>query len=435
MGDGLTGYPPISALIWPVAVFFLATLVAILDRQILFLLVDQVSKDLQINDVQISLLEGAAFSICYASCALPIGLLADRYSRKTIAVCGILCWSAATVWGGFTNTFEEMFLSRVFVGLGEATLMPTAISFISDLAAPSKRGRPISFMLTGNSLGRGATILIVSGILAVAGSQQFFFSPWISDVAPWRLAFFVCGFLGLPVAVLLVTLREPPRRADGQQSRWDLRPALRYGLTHARVLLPFMFCSAALSIGNYGMAAWGPSLLIRHFDLTAIQVGAWYGPAMMVAGPLGSLTGGYLSDRASAVGGARARLLFMAIACLGFLPGAFAVFAPHWAGAIALIAFSTASFSITGAMHSTVAQDLVPGHMRSTMVGFQLLISTIIGFAGGPFVIALMTEHFFRDPSSVGYSMAATIPPAVVVAALLALMSWSALRGRPTIPG
>ncbi len=410
--------------------FFLANIVSILDRQILYLLVDPLRHDLGVTDVQISLLEGAAFSICYATLSLPLGLIADRYSRKRLAIAGVLCWSLATIVCGFASDFHTLFLCRIVVGLGEAALSPAAISMICDLAPPAKRGRPLSVLLTGTSLGKGATVLIVGLILALAGSRQFIFAPWVARMAPWREAFMVCGALGFVVAALFLTIREPARHLVAGQSAtpWSLKAKFAYVVRHARLLMPFFLCLSVLSIGNYGLAAWSPSLLMRHFGLTALQVGAWLGPALMVAGPFGSLMGGYLCDRASRRGGPPSRVLLVAISSLGFLPGAFAVFAPNAAIAIGLIAISTLSFSLTGAAHTTTNQDLVPAPMRGTAIGLVGFFVTFIGFAGGPLMIALMTEHLFRDPKLVGYSMAAAIAPAVLVASGCAALSWLALR-------
>ena len=425
-------YPERSRLIWPVAVFFLANIVAVLDSKILTMLVDPLRKELHITDVQISLLEGAAFSVCYLIVSIPIGLLVDQYSRKRLAIAGVLCWSIATAICGFTSDFRAMFLCRIFTGLGEAVLFPVTISTICDLAPPERRGLPLTFLLMGTSLGRGATVLIVGSILALAGASQLISTPWGSQIAPWRAAFIICGALGFVVSALLATIREPTRRLTRAQMSepWDLRAKLAYIVKNARVLLPFMLCLSVISVGNFGLAAWGPSLLIRHFGLSAPEVGAYLGPALIGASCLGALLGGYLSDRASSWGGPRARILLIAVSGLGLLPGAFAVFAPNATIAIVLITLSTASFLTTAAAHSTATQDLFPTPMRGTAASLVNTTVILVGSASGPLMIAVMTEHLFRDPAQVGYSMAAAIVPTVILGFILAIIARHALQGQ-----
>lgn len=437
LADSAAPYPPSHKLIWPVAVFFVAAVISILDRQIMFLLVDPIRESLNINDVQVSLLEGAAFSICYATMALPIGLLVDRVTRKWIAAAGVLIWSLATVWGGFANSFEEMFLSRIFVGLGEAALAPVAISIISDMAPPEKRGKPLGFFLMGNGVGKGATIAIVGAILAAAAAPALADNPWVQSVEPWRLSFIVCGAVGVFAAGLLLTIKEPPRRTRPSATAAktsQLGPAYRYFKDNFKMVAPFILALAILSIGNYGLAAWGPSLLIRQFGMTHQEVGGALGAALVIAGVTGAILGGTIADRASVKGGVIGRLRWNALSCLALIPGALAVFAPNAAVAIVMLASGTVAFSTFGCLHAASAQDIVPSNLRGTMVGMQVLITTVIGFVGGPLVIALMTEHLFRGPELVGYSMALTIVPAVAITFLTTIMTIRELRPRPNLP-
>ena len=101
------------------------------------------------DDVHIALLQGLAFGIFYATVGLPLGLLADRISRRTLVTIGVLVWSLATIGGGFAASFGALFTSRLLVGLGEAALGPAAVSLIADLFPPDRRGRPLSVFLAG----------------------------------------------------------------------------------------------------------------------------------------------------------------------------------------------------------------------------------------------------------------------------------------------
>src|SRR5882672_9596065 len=71
---------------------------------------------------------------------------------------------------------------------------------------------------------------------------------------------------------------------------------------------------ALLSIGDYGLLSWMPSLLSRKFALPPAELGLLFGVITAVASVAGALAGGILSDRAERRGGLRARLAPVALA-------------------------------------------------------------------------------------------------------------------------
>src|SRR5215472_14098694 len=99
------------------------------DRQILSLLVAPIKQDLGISDTRIGLLQGTAFALFYTVLGLPLGRLADR--RNLIAA-GVFLWSLMTGLCSVTASFRSLFLARIGVGVGEASLAPAAHSTIAD---------------------------------------------------------------------------------------------------------------------------------------------------------------------------------------------------------------------------------------------------------------------------------------------------------------
>ena len=131
---------------WTVVAILIATAVlSYTDRQVLSLLVDPIRGDMGISDTQISLLLGTAFAVIYGIAGIPLGLLADRISRRNLIFAGVSVWSLGTIACGFSHNFREIFASRIVVGLGEAALSPAAISLISDYFPPSRRGTAVGF--------------------------------------------------------------------------------------------------------------------------------------------------------------------------------------------------------------------------------------------------------------------------------------------------
>ena len=138
-------YPSPRYAWYVVIVLFLAYVVSFLDRQILSLLIEPIKEDLQLTDTMISLLQGFAFAIFYTIVGIPIGRLADRKNRKGIIMIGVSFWSLMTSLCGFAQNAIMLFLARMGVGVGEASLSPAAYSIISDYFPRGQRGKAASY--------------------------------------------------------------------------------------------------------------------------------------------------------------------------------------------------------------------------------------------------------------------------------------------------
>ena len=151
---------------WAVAVFLVLTIVSQLDRQMLNLLVVPVRADLGISDFQVSLLQGFAFAVFYATFGLPLGWLIDRYSRRHIIFAGVSLWAIAASACGLARTYGQLLAARMTVGIGEASLAPASYSLLGDLFRKDRLTLPMSVMGAGNKLGISAATLIDGGLLA-----------------------------------------------------------------------------------------------------------------------------------------------------------------------------------------------------------------------------------------------------------------------------
>ena len=116
-----------------VSVLTLAYTFSFIDRQILNLLVGPIRTDMQISDFQMSLLMGTAFGVFYAVMGLPISRWIDRLSRRNIIFVGITAWSLMTAVCGLARNYTHLFLARIGIGVGEATLNPSAFSLLYHL--------------------------------------------------------------------------------------------------------------------------------------------------------------------------------------------------------------------------------------------------------------------------------------------------------------
>ena len=102
-----------SAYRWYVVTLLaVAYAVSYIDRLIISLMVDPIKASLALSDTQVSLLIGLSFAIFYATTAIPIAWLADRFSRRNIIVSGITIWCVMTAACGFARNLSLIHISE-----------------------------------------------------------------------------------------------------------------------------------------------------------------------------------------------------------------------------------------------------------------------------------------------------------------------------------
>ena len=216
---------PVPASSWGLLAFLTAlNILNFVDRMLIASLAPLLIKDLGLTRAQIGLLAGFGFVFFYTFVGLFLGVAADRFKRFPLIGIGLALWSAMTALSGFARSFIQLALPRVFVGVGEATLTPAAISMLGDAFPRRRLGLAIGVYYSGIPLG-----------LAVALISSSFIAPRFG----WRVAFFALGIIGLLATVLLFVLREPARRKAAvvrgvARSRPSVRELLRDLAARAR---------------------------------------------------------------------------------------------------------------------------------------------------------------------------------------------------------
>ena len=209
---GPDAYPSSGYAWYVVGVLTLAYIFSFIDRQVLSLMVGPIQKDLGIDDFQMSLLMGPSFAVFYTLFGIPLGRLADTRSRRVIISLGIAVWSIMTAGCGLTKTFWQLAVMRMGVGVGEASLSPSAYSLISDYFRPQRRSTAMSVYSMGIYIGSGMAFLLGGFIMKLAAGTDSTPLPWIGGVHSWQLVFLAVGLPGLLVSLLLLTVREPVRK-------------------------------------------------------------------------------------------------------------------------------------------------------------------------------------------------------------------------------
>ena len=221
------------------AVLVLVYVLNFLDRQIITILAEDIKADLGISDAEIGFLYGTAFAVFYAVFGIPLGRLADVWTRRTLISFGLGFWSLMTAVSGMAKTFEQLGAARIGVGVGEASATPAAFSMLSDSFPARARATVLAIYSSGIYIGAGLGILI-GGQIVDRWNAAFPAGDAPFGLAGWQAAYLAVGLPGLLVAVWVRTLREPIRgAADGIYTPPEPHPFREFFYELRSVLPPF----------------------------------------------------------------------------------------------------------------------------------------------------------------------------------------------------
>ncbi len=378
------------------ALLTLLNVMNFVDRQLLASFSNFIIPDLQLTDGQFGLLTGLMFIVFYAAMGLFTGALADKVHRPRLVAAGLLLWSALTAASGAAKGFVSLAIPRMFIGVGESVLTPASMSMLADRFPPKRLGLASGIYYMGVPLGVGLSLIIAGNLGPAIG---------------WRNCFYVLGAIGIGFAILMLFVKETPRRAvDGSIAVADSGPRAK--------IVPTLFGalrqSPALSLTIAGGVALHFILGAAVFDQRwyALERGydaAWIANAsgwmFVLFGVAGNLFGGWASDAFQRVTGqGRPMFLFWLMLLLlplnvvyRLVPGDSIWF---WIG-IGAGAFQLGAFY--GPTFSTV-QELAPAKARATIVAFYILCLNLVGLGIGVtsagFMVDWMRAEGWDEPYS-----------------------------------
>src|SRR5437762_213438 len=400
-----------------------------LDRQILSILLEPIKRDLRLSDTALGFLTGLAFALFYTVAGIPIARWADHGVRRSIIALGLAVWSGMTALTGLAQTFTQLALVRVGVGVGEAACSPPAHSLLSDYFPPERRATALSILALGVPIG------IMLGYLA---------GGWVNEFFGWRMAFFVVGLPGLTLAgVVRLTLREPPRghseglQAGGPTTRESLREVRRF-LSGLRSFRHLSVAASLHAFCGYGALAFVPAFMIRVHGMTnTAELGAWLGLITGIFAGIGTFLGGTLSDRlAGKRQDARWYLWLPAGATLLGVPFTFLFYL--WPEGRTALLLSIPG-SILGPMWlgptAAMTQGLVKVRMRATTSAILLFVINLIGLGLGPQTVGLASDLLtpVYGRAAIRYALLAVVVTGSVWAALHYFAAARTLRADLTV--
>ncbi len=378
------------------------------DRHILSVLIQPVKDEFGVSDEAMGILTGMAFVIVHSLFGIPLARLADRTTRRTVVAIGVAVWSAMTALSGWAQSFWQLLVLRMGVGIGEAAGAPPSHSIISDYFPPQERATALSIYSMG----------VYAGIMF-----GYFAAGWITEAFGWRWTFVVVGLPGLALAALVAaTVREPERQ--GVASDESLIEVLVYlGTKPAFVAL--MVAASFHALAAYSAVIWTPTFLGRVHAMSLSEVGLWLGLVSGLGGAAGTLVGGVLADRLGR-GDARWYGWVAAAAAFGAAPAAAAYLLTGTGTASlgAYLVFILLIGAYNGPLHA-MNQFLARPRMRSMSVALQLLIVNVIGGGLGPWLVGRLSDSLRPELGEAGirYAMLTTIGASALLAGVFYLVA------------
>jgi len=352
------------------AVLVLVNFVNFAARFVLVPLIPMLRASLGVTDGQLGSLQTWLLAVLAAG-SIPFGFLADRLSRKTIIVFGIVCWSLATFAGGLAGSFAFLLVARAFVGVGEAAYAPAAQSMISGAFPTEKRASAQAIFASGMLLG-GAAGQAIGGI--------------IGPRYGWQAALFVIAAAGLLPVIAVMTLQEPPRGPASETC-----PILK--LLTVPAFLAMIAGGTCITFSSVSLLTWGVDFAVTYKDFSLRQASVSLAVIGLVCSLAGVLFGGFVADRLQrrfAFG----RIIAIAVAFL--LAAPFVILAIQTEEkSLVLAALAIAAFFMSwyhGPV-TAVIHDMMPRRAHATSIGVYMFVTQLVGGFGPQFVGRISDMH------------------------------------------
>jgi MFS family permease len=365
---------------------FAINLLNFFDRQLLGALNEPVRHEFQLSDTALGFL-GTIFTIIYAFVGLPLGALSDRWGRNKLIAVGTAFWSLLTAATGVAQSYAQIFIARLGVGVGEATCAPAGQSLIGDFFPPHQRSKAMGVFMLGLPAGV-ALAYVCAGAIA---------TRW-----GWRAAFLFACIPGIILAVMALRIREPVRGGlDPGRIVTTAKTAVKSPF--AAVLgLPTMWWIILSGIFHnfnmYALNSFNSPFLQRFHGMSLLAASNASAISVGAVGAIGLIVGGWLADKISAKR-RNGRLIVPAAAMAIAAPCIFmAINQPKGSitAYIVFMALGTITMYVYYATVYSAIQDVIEPRLRGMAVAIYFCFMYILGASMGPVGTGAMSDYFAR---------------------------------------
>lgn len=390
-------------------------LVNYIDRFIIMAVSPKIQESFQLTDAQTGLVV-SIFMFGYFLSSPLFGWLGDRYPRKGLIAAGVAVWSIATVSSGLAGGFASMLLTRVVVGVGEASYATMSPTIIDDITTKEQKSRWLA---------------IFYAAIPVGAALGFLFGGFIEHHYGWRMAFFVAGGPGVVLALATLLIDEPLRSRAGHEPPRTSRAGyalLARNRTYVHAVVGYIAQTFALG----GFTAWAAPFLYRKLCLELREADLYFGGVTAVTGLVGTVLGGFIADRTPGEDRARACLRVCAYSSAIAAPLALAAFlAPSVLGFFVALGACQLAIFVSISPTNAALLSTVPTWLRATAMAVSIFMIHLLGDLISPPLIGAMSDRFgdsaARCSGAAGLQLGMYLLPAAL--ALSAVAWWRGSRG------
>jgi predicted MFS family arabinose efflux permease len=351
-------------------------------RYVVTTVFEPIRLELHLTDAGAAFLTGVPLALFYVVFGMPIAWFADRSNRRNIVAAALIIWSGFTVLCGLSQTYWQLLLGRIGVGVGEAGATPPSTSIVSDCFPPERRPMALSVLALGAPIGAWMGADLAGAVAQALG---------------WRAAFFALGVPGLLLGVLVfLTVREPRRgRLDaiGGEGRPSFIESLRF-LWRQKAAFHVIMASGVCSLWGWGLVWWTPTFLMRTYSLNVAQAGAVTGHVHLVGGIVATAGTAWLMARPSMVSPRRVLWILAAIIGLATIPSFFAYWTQTlWVAKLMFWIYIPAIYFFIGPCMALVL-NLAPSNMRSVFTAWSVLVGNAFNLIVAPQAVGIMSDWF-----------------------------------------
>jgi len=360
------------------SLLLLATLVGYIARANISVALPFVAEDFAWNSEQLGELGGillGIFLVGYGFSNVLISPLVDVFGPRKSLMVAIFAWSVFTFLTGVFGLFYWTFIvARLFVGLSQGILFPSASKVTQAWFPPSSRTRMNAiYLLSGFLSNLLVPILLIPLIL----------------VTNWQTMFMIVGIVGFLLLVpIWRILWDTPEERSISTAKVGLRRRLSEVKSNIReamrlkgiwiVTVSFLFTNLAW----WGLSLWLPTYLIDARGFTVEQV-VWGASVPYVGGIAGMLIGSWLSDRS----GRRVETAAaFALVCAFFL--VLLVLTTQFEAVLIVLSMVFFFLGVMAPTAFTLTQGIAPPRLMSSATG---IVNGIANGAGvlGPILLGI----------------------------------------------
>lgn len=326
------------------------------------------------NFEMIGLLVSLVF-LFYGWGSLPVGFIADRYSRKALIVASMALCGLSTIIVSISASLTLTMISLIILGIGASLYHPPGYAHMSLLSL-EMRGRYMGLQGLGGDLG-----------MAVS----YFSSVFLGSLLGWRSTFLVWGLIGLAMAtfdMILISDTENEAQASSQGYAETLRGVLK--TEHLRTLLLVFFIIILSGALWNGVSSWILTY-INHVKGVQLIIAGGLSTMSYTIGSFAQIVGGELSDK-------KGRRMILLIGFGLFSASLFALTLVQSSLLLILVIVSLLGFTfyVTQSPLNALLGDISPKKTVGVTYGINFSIKYGVG-AFAPVVAGYLASNYSLD--------------------------------------